>query len=95
MDLAKHHLNLQTPLRKNMKDTRPKETVSIMMNIRRKVETVISQLTERFQIQRIQAKSLWHLCAKIGRKILAHTMCFMFNQRENPDKPLALELLIK
>jgi hypothetical protein len=42
----------------------------------------------------IKAKDLWHLCAKIGRKILSHTVCFMFNQIENPEKPLALELLL-
>jgi hypothetical protein len=93
--LAKQNLDLQTPLRSNMKDSRPKETVSLMMNIRRKVETVIGQLTERFQIQCIKAKDLWHFCSKIGKKILAHTVCFMFNQTENPDKPLALEFLIK
>lgn len=92
--LARQNLDLQTPLRKNMKDLRPKETVSLMMNVRRKVETVIGQLTERFQIQVIKAKNLWHLCAKIGRKILSHTVCFMFNQIENPEKPLALELLL-
>jgi len=92
--LAKHGLDLQTPYRKNMKDSRPKETVALMMNIRRKVETVIGQLVERFHIQTIKAKDLWHLCAKVGRKILSHTVCFMFNKVANPDKPLALELLL-
>ncbi len=92
--LAAQHLDLQTPLRKNMYDSRPKEIVSTMMNIRRKVETVIGQLVERFQVQSIKAKDLWHLCAKVGRKILAHTICFMFNKIENPENPLALELLI-
>ncbi|MCX7338875.1 MAG: IS982 family transposase [Alphaproteobacteria bacterium] len=92
--LTAQGLDLQTPLRKNMPDSRPKEIVSTMMNIRRKVETVIGQLSERFRIQSIKAKDLWHLCAKVGRKILAHTVCFMFNKVENPDQPLALELLI-
>jgi hypothetical protein len=35
--LARQNLDLQTPLRKNMKDLRPKETVSLMINVRRKV----------------------------------------------------------
>jgi len=65
-----------------------------MMNMRRTVETMIGQLVDRFNIQSIKAKDLWHLSAKVGRKILAHTMCFMFNLIVNPDKPLALELLI-
>ncbi len=77
-----------------MKDSKSKETESLMMNIRRKVKTVIGQLTERFQTHSIKAKDLWHLCSKIGRKILAYTVCFMSNQIENPEKPLALELLI-
>ena len=92
--LAKQELNLQTPKRRNMADSRPKETVSIMMNMRRKVETVIGQFVERFHIQMIKAKDLWHLCAKVGRKILSHTVCFMFNKIMNPQKPLSLELLI-
>jgi Transposase DDE domain len=92
--LASQNLDLQTPLRKNMQDARPKETVSLMMNIRRKIETVIGQLVERFHIQSIKAKDLWHLCSKVTRKILAHSIAFMFNQIQNPDQPLALEFLL-
>lgn len=91
---AKQNLDLQTPLRKNMYDSRPKETLSLMMNTRRKVETMIGQLVERFHIQSIKAKDLWHLSAKVSRKILAHTICFMFNKIVNPEQPLALEYLI-
>jgi hypothetical protein len=36
------------------------------MNVRRKIETVIGQLTERFNIQKIKAK--------IRRKICSHTI---------------------
>lgn len=92
--LAQQNIDLQTPLRKNMQDVRPKETVSIMMNMRRKVETVIGQLVDRFKIQAIKAKDLWHLKAKVARKILAHSVCFMFNQIINPDNPLQLEKLV-
>jgi hypothetical protein len=93
--LATQYLNLHTPLRKNMHDSRPKETVSLMMNMRRKIETVIGQLVERFHIQSIKAKDLWHLCTKVTRKILAHSVAFLFNQIQNPQKPLALEKLIQ
>jgi hypothetical protein len=44
------------------------------MNARRKIETVIGQLTERFHIQKISAKDTWHLLSKIRRKICAHTI---------------------
>lgn len=75
--LAERGLNLQTPLRSNMKDSRPKKLVAKMMNIRRNIETVNSQLVERFNIQAIRAKDLWHLTSKILRKILAHSFAFM------------------
>jgi len=93
-ELAARQVDLQTPLRRNMRDPRPKETLSFMMNLRRRIETVIGQLVERFHIQSIRAKDLWHLCVKVERKILAHTFCFMLNQIKNPDQPLALELLV-
>ena len=65
-----------------------------MMNVRRIVETTISQLVTRFKIQTIRAKDLWHLSVKVGRKILAHTMCFAINKTINTDNPLQLERLI-
>lgn len=92
--LAGQGMNLHTPLRKNMNESRPKEFIRQIMNIRRKVETVIGQLVDRFHIQKIRAKDNWHLMAKIGRKILAHTMCFLINKSVNPEKPLRLEDLI-
>jgi hypothetical protein len=76
--LASQDLNLQTPLRKNMKDPRPKPVVHQMMNMRRLIETVFSQLTDRFNIQSIRAKDLWHFTAKAVRKVLAHTVAFFF-----------------
>lgn len=83
--LASQDLNLQTPLRKNMKDPRPKSVVYQMMNVRRLIETVFAQLTHRFNIQSIRAKDLWHLNAKIGRKLLAHTVAFFFAGSLNFD----------
>jgi len=76
--LASQDLNLQTPLRKNMRDPRPKSLVYQMMNVRRLIETAFGQLTYRFNIQSIRAKDLWHLTAKVGRKVLAHTIAFFF-----------------
>jgi IS5 family transposase len=69
-------VNLQTPLRKNMQDNRPKTFVNQIMNVRRKIETVIGQLAERFNIQKIRAKDTWHLFSKIRRKICSHTIAF-------------------
>jgi len=93
-ELQAKGISLHTPLRSNMKDDRPKELVYQMMDIRRLVETTIGQLVTRFKIQTIRAKDLWHLSVKVGRKILAHTMCFAINKTINANNPLQLELLL-
>jgi len=92
--LENQGLRLHTPLRRNMNDSRPMTFVFQIMNIRRKVETVIGQLVERFKIQEIKAQDSWHLLAKVGRKILAHTFSFLLNKKVNPQNPLQLELLL-
>lgn len=92
-DLAHLHIDLQTPLRKNMTETRPKAVVKQLMNKRRLVETVIGQLAERFEIEKARARDLWHLTHRITRKILAHTVCVSLNKMlGNP--PLQLALLL-
>jgi hypothetical protein len=73
--LASQDLNLQTPLRKNMKDLRPKSVVYQMMNVRRLIEMVFGQLTDRFNIQSIRAKDLWHLTAKIVAPLNSRKKC--------------------
>lgn len=94
-ELAENGIGLHTPLRKNMVDPRPKEYIEHMMNIRRIVETLIGQLTERFKIQQIRARDTWHLMAKITRTILAHTSCFTINKNINPDNPLQLDAILQ
>ena len=94
LELQAKGISLHTPLRSNMTDNRPKELVYQMMDIRRLVETTIGQLVARFKIQTIRAKDLWHLSVKVGRKILAHTICFAINKTINADNPLQLELLL-
>ena len=92
--LAHQGLKLHTPLRNNMHDPRPKSFLSQIMNVRRKVETVIGQLVERFKIQSIRAKDHWHLMAKVGRKIFAHTLSFYINTFINPQNPLQIDKLL-
>jgi hypothetical protein len=92
--LATYGVKLHTPLRSNMEDNRPKSFVNHLMDIRRKVETVIGQLVDRFNIQNIRAKDTWHLLVKASRKVLAHSICFLINQSINPDEPLKFDLLV-
>jgi Transposase DDE domain len=73
-ELAEGGLDLQTPLRRNMHDERSPAFVKWIVSTRRLVETVIGQLTERFQINAIRVKDSWHLKARIARKLLAHAL---------------------
>lgn len=73
-------IELETPLRKNMEDSRDSGLVKLLSKVRKKIETVISQLVERFNIQRVRTKELWHFKARVIRKLLAHTVCLKLNK---------------
>lgn len=86
------NIELQTPLRGNMKDIRPKALVKILMRVRRLIETVIGQLVERFNFEKVWARDMWHLTSRINRKLLSHTVCRWLN-RNNPS-PLEFDNLV-
>jgi IS5 family transposase len=87
-------INLQTAARSNMEEKRSKIFIKWLVSTRRLVETVIGQLTDRFQIEKIRARKLWYLTNRIARKVLAHTVCACINKKiGNP--PLQFELLVK
>jgi len=79
-DLAQRNIKLEHPLRDNMKDHRSKEYLNNMKNQRRLVETVIAQLTERFNIEKMRARNIWRASLRLTRKILAHTIGMLINQ---------------
>ena len=78
-ELKQQDLHLQTPLRENMLDERPKSFLKWLMSTRRLVETVIGQLTERFHISKVWARDVWHEASRFWRKILAHTIFVKIN----------------
>lgn len=91
-ELIRNGIELETALRNNMKDTRPKSWVKMLMKVRRLIETVIGQLVERFNLEKIWARDMWHLTSRINRKLLAHTVCCWLN-REN-ENILQFETLV-
>ena len=91
-DLEFYQLDLQTPKRSNMIETRPKQLVRALIQTRRLIETVIGQLVERFHLGKIRARDLWHLTNRINRKLLAHTIAFWLNRFS--DNPLCFQQLI-
>ena len=92
-ELKEQGLHLQTPLRENMKDDRPKDFLKWLMGTRRLIETVIGQLTERFHIERVRARDMWHQFSRFWRKLLAHTVCIKLSL-ELQNNPLQFERLV-
>jgi len=92
-ELAEQGLYLETPIRENMKENRPVPFLRWMMSTRRLIETVIGQLSERFHIEKIRARDIWHQTSRFWRKILAHSVCMKINLILG-NEPLQFERLI-
>jgi hypothetical protein len=52
-----------------------------LVQTRRRIETVLSQLTERYHAKRMWARDVWHLTARWLRKPVSHTMALLLCQR--------------
>jgi hypothetical protein len=91
--LREHGLHLEAPVRKNMKEIYSSAERHALLTIRRRIETVIGQLTDHFHIEKVWARDLWHLTSRIARKLLAHTIGFFLNRRFGRE-PLQFEGLI-
>ena len=76
---------LQTALRSNMEENRSPTFLKWHVSRRRLVETVIGQLTDRDNIEKVRARQLWYLTKRIARKVLAYTICICINKKtSNP-----------
>lgn len=64
-----------------------------LTNLRRRIETVIGQLAERFSIKRVWARDVWHFCSRLLRKVLAHTIFVGLCQKQNCE-PLQMARLL-
>ncbi len=64
-----------------------------LIAVRRRIETVASQLVERYRVKRVRARDRWHLTSRFLRKILSHTCCVLLCQREGLS-PLRFSELI-
>jgi hypothetical protein len=91
-ELARYGIRLRTPLRSNMSDSNHPSYIHLQQRFRRLIETVIGQLVERFNLEKIRARDMWHLTSRINRKILAHTLCFWLNRHSHD--PLQFEQLV-
>lgn len=78
-ELRAHGLRLLAPYYKKSADPNPRAS-RVLIKIRRLIETVISQWTERWHAQRLRARDCWHLTSRIARKLLSHTTAVILNQ---------------
>lgn len=81
LKLKTMNIDLETPLKKNMKDERSPEFLTKIKSIRRLIETVIGQLDDRFHFNEVWARDFWHLMGRLARKTLAHTVGIFLNKK--------------
>jgi len=86
-------VQLVTPPRTNMAPPAQPTLLKRAKRWRKLIETVNSQLTERFSITRIRVRDFWHYQHRVIRKVLAHTVLVFLNlQMGRP--PLDFEGLV-
>ncbi len=90
--LAGRGVELAAPYRTKKHDPNPQRS-AFLSRLRYRIDTVFSQLTERYSMKRVWARDLWHLSGRLLRKVLSHTVTFLLNhQMGNP--PLQLSKLL-
>ena len=65
--------------RSNSKKDWPKTVRQLIFRLRRRVETVFSQLSEQLNAERVLAKSFQGLCTRLTNKILGYNLCLALN----------------
>jgi len=86
-------IDLQTPVRQNMKERRPRWWLTLLQRVRKRIETVISQLEQRFGLAKTRVRDAWHLTNQVTRKLLAHPVGVWLNLRQGRE-PLDLDGLL-
>lgn len=66
--------------RSNSKINWSKSFRQLIFKLRRRVETVFSQLSEQLDAERVLAKSFQGLCTRLSNKILAYNLCLALNR---------------
>jgi hypothetical protein len=90
--LTRAAMTLVAPYKKKSLDPDPRRS-RLLARLRQIIETVIGQLATRFHAERTWARDLWHLTARLARKLLSHTVATLLNWRAG-NPPLQLDLLI-
>jgi Transposase DDE domain len=77
-ELAQGGIRLLAPYKNKKHDPQP-ERSRLLRSLHWLIETVNSQLAGRFRVKRTWAQDLWHLCSRLLRKVLSHTVAAWVN----------------
>jgi len=89
--LAEGGVRLLAPYQHKSKDPDPARSRRLSA-VRYRVETVNGQLAERYHVKRTWARDLWHLCHRLIRKALSHTV-MVWVALKNGHPPLTFDRL--
>ena len=78
-ELKEQGICLMSLKRSNSKNNWPKPVRQLIFRLRRRVETVFSQLSEQLNVERVLAKSFQGLCTRLVNKMLAYNLCLVLN----------------
>jgi hypothetical protein len=91
-ELVRMGIELLASYSSKKRDRHPQRS-ALLSRFRYRIDTVFSQLVERYSVKRVWARDLWHLASRLLRKVLSHTVAFLLNhQLGNP--PLQLSKLL-
>lgn len=90
--LAGRGMKLVAPFKRKSSDPAPQWS-ELLSRLRGRIESVFSQLTERFRVKQVKAKKSWQLMNRLLRCVLSHTAACSLNRMiGNPPAKLALLL---
>ncbi len=82
-------VDLLAPYRSAKRDPHPRWS-ALLSRVRYRIDTVFGQLVDRCAVKRVWARDLWHLCSRLLRKVLMHTLAVLLNvDLGNPPLHLA------
>lgn len=86
-------VQLLAPFKKRSSEPPQLQWPRWLTQMRRRIETVIGQLTERYQAKRTWARDTWHLFSRVFRKVLSHTVAALLSY-ERGHELLQFERLV-
>jgi hypothetical protein len=92
-ELAVEGITLLAPYRHRSEDPTPQRS-RLLNRARRQIETIASQLVERYHLKRVWARDAWHLTNRILRKVLSHTLAIRLNVAQGAEQPRQLARLL-